>query len=175
VISASITTGGLALALVILYANLKTWFKSKDRDPRLLAPFGGGFALGSLSTLCAGGVLGLLATWTVHANNKAGSYAVPGATGQPDSTLPQGSPGVLDAGGGLTVFFLACAMIIAWRGTGKGDEGKALRRRMAGGVVCGATLAGTVAVAGMLHNTVVAFANGSGDQVLAVFNHQAHL
>jgi cytochrome c biogenesis protein CcdA len=175
VIPASVTTGGLGISLVILFANLRTWFKSKDRDPRVLAPFGGGIALGSLSTLCAGGVLGLLATWTVHANNKVGGTVVPGSTGQPGSTLTQGSAGRLDEGGGLTVFFLACVMVLAWKATGKGDEGKALRKRMAGGVVCGVTFALTVAVAGVLHDTVVAAANGSGDQVLAFFNHKTHL
>lgn len=174
-IHASLTTGGLALALVILFANLRTWWRSKDRDPRLLAPYGGGFALGSLSTLCAGGVLGLLALWTVGANNKAGSTVVPGSTGQPDGTLAHGELGHLSEGGGLMVFILACAMVIAWRATGKGDEGKALRRRMAGGVVSGASLTLTVGVAGILRPTLLALANGSGDQIIAAFNHQAHL
>jgi hypothetical protein len=171
VITASVTTGGLGLALVILYANLKPWWKSNDRDPRLLGPFTAGFSLGALSTLCAGGVLGVLATWTANTNNRVGGHVVPGSTGQPQSTLARGQMGQLSPGGGLVVFILAVAVVLAWRATGKGEPGKVLRRRMAGGVLCGLTLALTVGVAGLLRPTLLALTNGSGDQLLAAINH----
>lgn len=174
-IALATTTGGVGLAAVILYANLRPWLKSSDRDPRLLAPFGGGFALGSLSTLCAGGVLGVIATWSAGGTARVGDHLVPGATGQDAGTLPRGDMGRLGPGGGLAVFILFAAMAIAWRATGKGEPGKKLRRRMVGGVLCGATLALTVGVAGLLQPTLVAAANGAGDQVLHAINHKASL
>jgi hypothetical protein len=169
------TSGALGLDAVLLYANLRPWYRSADRDPRVLAPFGAGLSLGALSTLCAGGVLGVLAVWVGGAQNRIGSHVVPGSTGQPASTLARGDMGHLDAGGGLIVFVLAAAVVMAWRATGKGDVGKARRRRMAGGVICGVSLAATVAVASILRTTLVAAVNSGGDQVLAAINHPVGL
>lgn len=169
------TTGAIGLDAVVLYANLRPWVKSNDRDPRILAPFGSGLALGALSTLCAGGVLGVLARWLSGAQNTAGSHLVPGSTGQPASELAHGDMGHLSPGGGLVVFVLAAAVALAWRSTGKGDAGKALRRRMAGGVLCGVSLGVTVAVASILRTTLVAAVNAGGDQVLATLNHSVGL
>lgn len=169
------TTGAIGLDAVLLYANLRPWLKSQDRDPRVLGPFGSGLALGSLSTLCTGGVLGVLAAWLGGAQNRAGSHVVPGSTGTTDSTLARGDMGHLTAGGGLIVFVLAAALVLAWRATGKGDAGKQLRRRMAGGVLCGVSLGVTVAVASILRSTLVAAVNSGGDQILAALNHSVTL
>jgi hypothetical protein len=169
------TSGALGLDAVLLYANLRPWVKSSDRDPRMLAPFGAGLSLGALSTLCAGGVLGVLAVWVSGAQNRVGSHVVPGSTGRPDGTLARGDMGQLTPGGGLLVFVLAAAVAMAWRATGKGDAGKQKRRRMAGGVICGVSLGATVAVASILRSTLVAAVNSCGDQLLAAINHPVGL
>jgi hypothetical protein len=171
----AVTTGAVALDGVLLYANLRPWLKTSDRDPRALAPFGGGLAMGALSTLCTGGVLGVLALWLAGSQSRVGGHLVPGSTGQPDSTMARGDMGHLTAGGGQLTSLGAAALAIAWRATGKGDAGKAKRRRMAGGVLCGVSLGATVAVASILRTTLVAAVNSGGDQLLTALNHPVGL
>lgn len=171
----AVTSGAIAIDGVLLWANLRPWIKSHDRDPRLLAPFGGGLALGALSTLCAGGVLGVLAVWLGGAQNTAGRHLVPGSTGQPNSTLTRGDMGHLTPGGGLITFLAAAVLVMAWRATGKGDAGKQVRRRILGGLLCGTSLGLTVLVASILRRTLVAAVNGGGDHVLTALNHAVSL
>lgn len=139
-----LTIGGLAIALAVLWANLRPWWKG-GRAPKDLIPFGSGFGLGALSTICAGGLLGWLAGCSAGVTNTLGEKAVPGATGTQSSALSKGSLGNLTPEGGAVVFLLTIALVIAWKAAGKLDK-----RRMFGGLVCGSTLCLTVGVAGLL-------------------------
>lgn len=139
-----LTLGGLAIALAVLYANLRPWWKG-GRDPKQLAPFGSGFALGALATICAGGLLGWLAGCSAGVTNTVGDKAVPGTTGTTSGALTKGSLGQLTAEGGVVVFLLAVGVVLAWKAAGKLDK-----RRIAGGMICGTTLCLTAGVAGLL-------------------------
>lgn len=160
-VSYSLTLGGLAIALTILLLNVRTWWKSPGRDPKVLGPFTAGFALGALATICTGGLLGWLAGCTAGITNSIGSKAVPGATGTGDDVLASGSLGTLTAEGGVIVFLLAVGVFFAWKAASK-----ELKRRMAGGLICGATLCLTAGIAGAL-DWLPELVNGAGQQVRA--------
>lgn len=163
-----LSIGGLGISLVVLYANLRTWWKA-GKDPKTLGPFGAGFALGALSTICAGGILGFLAGCTVQGANGTGNRAVPGATGTQSTPLARGSLGQLTPEGGLVVFLLAAGVFLAWK-----VSGKDVKKRMAGGLMCGACLCATAGVASLLNGLPQA-ANGIGVAIRAAFEGQGVL
>ncbi|MCA1845091.1 MAG: hypothetical protein LC792_18235 [Actinobacteria bacterium] len=161
-----LTVGGLGIGLAILGTSLWTWWKSPGRDPKNLAPFASGFCLGALATICTGGILGVLASWTAGLNNKAGGSAVPTATGSEPEAVARGTLGTLTPGGALVVFLLAVGFVIAWRAASK----KELKRRMFGGWWSGVALSLSAGAAGVLAETLLPIVNGSGETLLAWFN-----
>ncbi|BBB01094.1 hypothetical protein RVR_8347 [Actinacidiphila reveromycinica] len=160
--SPALTAGALAVSLAIAGANLWQWHKA-GKDPKNLAHFGGGFALGGLATVCTG-LLGVLAGWSVAAGNGVGKHAVSGATGNTAQALNRGTAGTLTSGGAVITFLLLIGFIIAWRAASK-----TVRRRLLGGFFCGATLVVTVGMAGLFVH-VVNLVNGMGNPVLSWFN-----
>lgn len=139
-----LTLAGAAISLAVLYLNLRPWWKG-GRDPKQLLPFGGMFLLGSVSTMCTGGVLGWLAGCSATGVNKIGDKAVPATTGTRSGALAHGSLGALDENGAVVVFLATVVAAAAWKAAGKLDK-----RRMFGGAVCGSTLTLTAGVAGAL-------------------------
>lgn len=158
-----LTVGGLAVGLAITGVNLWHWWKSPGRDPKNLAPFGGAFVLGGLSTLC-GGLLGILAGWTAGANNAAGKHAVTSVAGGHTGTVVHKAAGQLTPGGALATFLIAVGVIVAWRAANK-----QLKRRLAGGWWAGATLTLSAGMAGLFVN-VVNLVNNFGGGILGWFN-----
>lgn len=143
--STSLTLAGLALSLAIFYANFRPWWKG-SREAKLLIPFGSGFGLGALGTMCGGGILGWLAGCSAHLANTGGDKGVKGVTGTSSAAaVTHGDLGQLTPEGAVIVFLLTVGTVLAWRAAGKKDK-----RRMVGGGFCGATLCLTAGVAGML-------------------------
>ncbi|MEV4440337.1 hypothetical protein AB0K09_15200 [Streptomyces sp. NPDC049577] len=141
----TLSLAGATVSLGVVYLNLRPWWKG-GRAPKDLLPFGGYFLLGSVSTMCTGGVLGWLAGCSAAGVNHAGRQAVHGATGSaPSGALTHGSLGPLTPEGAVIVFLATVAAGLAWKAAGKLD-----RRRMVGGAVCGSTLTMTAGVAGAL-------------------------
>lgn len=160
--STALTAGCLAVSLGVAGVNGWHWYKA-GRDPKKLAHFGGGFALGGLATVCTG-ILGTLAGWSIAAGNGAGRQAVSSTTGATATTIRHGTAGHLTPGGGVVTFLLTVGCIVAWRAASK-----EVRRRLVGGFFVGATL---VATAGMAHEFVhvVNMINGVGDPMTNWFN-----
>lgn len=143
--STPLTLTGLAVSGAVLYANLRPWWTG-GRDPKKLIPFGQGFGLGAVATICTGGILGWLAGCAAQGANRAGEKGVQGATGTADAgALARGSLGHLTPEGGAVVFLITIGVVLAWRAAGKGD-----RRRIGGGGFCGATLCVTAGMASLL-------------------------
>jgi hypothetical protein len=160
--SPALTAGCLAVSLAIAGVNGWTWYKT-GRDPKNLVHFGSGFALGGLATIC-GGLLGVLAGWSVGAGNAAGKSAVSSTTGAAKDAMHHGTAGTLTPGGAIVTFLLAVGFVVAWRAASK-----VIRRRLAGGFFCGTTLVVTVGVAGLFVH-VVGLVNGIGDSGYQWFN-----
>lgn len=152
----SLTLFGLGISLAILFANLRSWWTSPGRDPKMLIPFGANFAWGALATVCAGGLLGWLAGCAAAGTNTAGTRAVGGATGATDSTIARGTLGTLTPEGAVVMFLMTVGVVLAWKAAGKVEK-----RRMAGGAICGSTLCLTAGVAGLL-NWLPAVVNQAG-------------
>jgi hypothetical protein len=143
--SPALTLTGLVMSLAILYANLRPWWKG-PRELKALAPFGQGFMLGALATVCTGGLLGWLHGCTARAANDVGDKAVGMTTGSASSApLTRGSLGQLTPEGGLIVALFTVAVILAWKAAKK-DE----KKRITGGAFCGTTLCITAGIAGAL-------------------------
>ncbi|MFD8577167.1 hypothetical protein ACFV1H_17775 [Streptomyces virginiae] len=150
-----LTLAGAAISLAVLYSNIRTW-KNADWEPKQIGPFATYFALGALSTVCTGGILGFLAGCSVQAANGAGARAVPGATGTQGGSIAAGSMGQLTVEGGAVVFVFTVALVLAWKAASK-----TVKKRMFGGAFCGATLCATAGVAGLLTG-LPQLANGIG-------------
>lgn len=156
-----LTLAGIAIVLVVLWANLRPWWKS-DRNPDKLKAFGTGTLLGALSTMCGGGLLGYIAGCAAGAANTGGAKAVAGTTGkQAQASVTTGSLGNLTSEGAVIVFLITCGTIFAFRAAGKDD-----RKRLVGGVFCGVCLCLTAGVASAL-NWLPGLINGAGEQLAA--------
>lgn len=143
--STPLTLTGIAVSGAVLYANLRPWWKA-GKDPKGLIPFGQGFGLGAVATICTGGILGWLAGCAAQGANRAGEKGVRGATGTTDTgALAHGSLGHLTPEGATVVTIATAAVVLAWRAAGKLD-----RRRIVGGAFCGATLCVTAGMASLL-------------------------
>lgn len=143
--STSLSLGGLALSLAVAWANLWPWWKS-GHDPKKIIPFGQGFGLGAISTICAGGLLGWLAGCSAGAGNAGGDKALGGVTGtKGGGALARGDLGHLTPEGGVVVLLMTVGVVIAWKSAGKQDK-----KRMAGGAFVGSTLCLTAGAASLL-------------------------
>ncbi|MEU9498227.1 hypothetical protein [Streptomyces sp. NPDC048196] len=158
----SLSLGGLALSLVVAYANLWPWWKA-GHDPKKIIPFAQGFSLGAISTICAGGVLGWLAGCSAGAGNTGGGKVLGGITGASGGgTLARGDLGHLTPEGGVVVLLMTVGVVMAWRSAGKADK-----KRTAGGAFVGSTLTLTAGVASLLGFLPEAI-NAIGEQGRAV-------
>lgn len=124
-----LSLAGAAVALAIMWANLRPWLKG-GRDPKALLPYGSGAALGSLATICVGGALGWGAAGLAGMATAGGDKGVEQVTGTRRSALPTGRMGVLTPEGGVVVFLLFLALILLFRAANKKD-----RWRIIGGFV----------------------------------------
>lgn len=158
----TITYGCLALSLLVIYANLRKWWGG-GRKAKDLGPFGGGFLFGAIATVCAGGLLGWLAGCSAGAGNTVGDKAVPGATGtNAGGVLAHGGLGRLTPEGGLIVFIATGALIFAWK-----SASPEVKKRMSGGLFCGATLCLTAGVASLM-NWLPQVVNQAGAGIVAI-------
>lgn len=154
-----LTLTGLAISLAILWANFRPWWKG-SREFKQLIPFGQGFFLGAVSTVCTGGLLGWLAGCSAGAANEGGERGVQAVTGAAGTgALTKGSLGNLTPEGAVIVFLLTVGVVIAWKAAGKQEK-----KRTLGGAFVGATLCLTAGVASLL-NWLPGTLNALGDQL----------
>lgn len=157
-----LTLTGLAISLAVLYGNLRPWWKG-GHDLKSLVPFGSGFALGAVGTICTGGILGWLAGCSAGVANRVGETGTSAVTGSaPAGALTKGSLGALTAEGALIVFLMTVGVVLAWKAAGKNEK-----KRMVGGAFCGFTLCITAGVASLL-NWLPGLINGGGAQLRAI-------
>ena len=142
---------GVGLALLVLWANLRPWWKG-GRDPRALAPYGSAFLLGVLATMCVGGLLGWGASGIVGLITSGGDTVVSAAAGTSGTAMRTARLGALTAPGGVIVTIYCGAIFLLWKSVEKKDK-----RRMLGGLATGAVLGilpGVVVLLDWLPDTV---------------------
>jgi hypothetical protein len=140
-----LTMSGVAADLVVLYGNLRPWWKG-NREAKQLADLGKGAGMGTLATLCPGGILG----WTSHHSavlaNAGGQKVSSSVTGTSSGqSVAHQSMGTLSAAGAVLVVVATFATYLAWK-----DAGKRAKWRIVGGLFVGCTLCLTAGVAGAL-------------------------
>ncbi|WP_431980028.1 hypothetical protein [Streptomyces qinglanensis] len=141
----AVNLGGVAIALAILWLNLRPWWKG-GRDPKALLPYASGAGLGSLATICVGGALGWGAAGIAGLVSSLGSKGVSTTTGTSgDSPLPTGRMGTLTAPGAIVTCLLLVGVIVLHRASGKQDK-----RRIIGGFITFAILGFLPGVAALL-------------------------
>ncbi|MEE1814228.1 hypothetical protein PUR59_04230 [Streptomyces sp. SP18ES09] len=164
----ALSFAGVGLALLVLWANLRPWWKG-GRDPKALLPYGSTLLLGLLATMCAGGLLGWGAAGIVGIFSGGGDTVVSAAAGTSGTTMATARLGTLTAPGGIVVTFYAGAMVLLWKSAGKQDK-----RRMLGGLATGAVLGilpGVVLLLDWLPDTV----NSAGATAQAFFEGKVRL
>lgn len=140
-----LSLGGVAIALAILWLNLRPWWKS-GRDPKALLPYASGAGLGSLSTICVGGALGWGAAGIAGILTSGGNTGVSKVTGTPGSApMPTGRMGTLTPEGGVVVCLLLVGVFLLHKTSGKQDK-----RRILGGFISFAVLGFLPGVAALL-------------------------
>ncbi|WP_050497643.1 hypothetical protein [Streptomyces griseus] len=139
-----LSLAGVAAALVIMWANFRPWWKG-GRDPKALIPFGAGWLLGALSTVCVGGALGWGAAGITGLLSNGSDTAVGSLVGTGPAALASARMGSLTPAGGIVVCGVLAGVILLHRASGKLD-----RRRIIGGIVTGAVLGFLPGVAAQL-------------------------
>ncbi|WP_145498687.1 hypothetical protein [Streptomyces sp. CFMR 7] len=129
-----LSLAGVAAALAILWANLRPWWKG-GRDPKALIPYGAGWLLGSLATVCVGGALGWGAAGIAGLLSKGGDTAVGSLVGTGAAALASRRMGTLTPTGGIVVCLVLVAVLLLFKASGKQDK-----RRIVGGIITGAVL-----------------------------------
>ncbi|MET9204098.1 hypothetical protein ABZW38_02850 [Streptomyces bacillaris] len=142
--STGLSLAGVAIALVIMWANFRPWWRG-NRDPKALLPFGAGWLLGALATVCVGGALGWGAAGITGLLSKGGNTAVGSLVGTGPAALASTRMGSLTPAGGIVVCLVLAGVIILHRASGKLD-----RRRIIGGIATGAVLGVLPGVAAQL-------------------------
>ncbi|MEU9333152.1 hypothetical protein AB0D49_08300 [Streptomyces sp. NPDC048290] len=141
----ALSLGGVAIALAILWLNLRPWWKG-GKDPKALLPYASGAGLGSLATICAGGALGWGASGIAALATSGGTTSVEKVTGTSGAaTMPTGSMGTLTPEGGVVVCLLLVGVALLHKTSGKPDK-----RRIVGGFVTFAILGFLPGVAELL-------------------------
>ncbi|MFG3311856.1 hypothetical protein G6W47_04785 [Streptomyces sp. CAI-21] len=153
-----ITLAGLAVGLLVAWANFRPWWKG-GRAPKDLLPFTEGFVLGAMSTVCAG-LLGWAASGLAGGATTGGDKVTVGLTGADGGTpIPRGSMGTLTSEGAVMVVLLTAGVALAWKVAPKQDK-----RRIFGGVFVGVVLCATAGIASALDWLPETF-NIAGDYV----------
>lgn len=132
--AAGLSLAGVAAALAIMWANFRPWWKG-GRDPKALIPYGSGWLLGALSTVCAGGALGWGAAGIAGLLSRGSDTAVGSVIGTGAAALATHRMGTLTPAGGIVVALVLVAVIILHKASGKQDG-----RRIIGGIITGAVL-----------------------------------
>ncbi|MBQ1122623.1 hypothetical protein [Streptomyces sp. B15] len=140
----TITLGGVAVALGILWLNIRPWLKS-GRDPKALLPYASGAGLGSLATICVGGALGWGAAGIAGLAGRAGDKGIATTTGTGSSAMATGRMGTLTPEGGVVTVLLLIGVAAVFKASGKKDK-----RRIIGGFVTFAILGFLPGVAALL-------------------------
>ncbi|MFE2555992.1 hypothetical protein ACFXGT_08140 [Streptomyces sp. NPDC059352] len=164
----ALSFAGVGLALLVLWANLRPWWKG-GRDPQALIPYGSTLFLGLLATMCVGGLMGWGAAGIVGIFSGGGDTVVSAAAGTSGTSVATARLGALSAPGGVVVTGYFGAILLIWKGAGKTDK-----RRMLGGLATGAVLGvlpGVVLFLDWLPDTV----NGAGDYVKALLEGRVSL
>jgi hypothetical protein len=140
-----ITLAGVAAALVIAYANFRPWWTG-GRDPKHLAPFGKGSALGVVSAACPGGILGWLHSHSAGAANTGGGRLTTSTTGiQVSAPVAHRALGGLTQPGAVVAVVITAGVVFAWRAAGKQEKW-----RIVGGATVSSVLCLTAGVVGAL-------------------------
>jgi hypothetical protein len=140
-----LSLGGVAIALAILWLNLRPWWKG-GRDPKALLPYVSGAGLGSLATICIGGALGWGAAGVAGVLTSGGNTGVEKVTGTSGAaSMPVGRMGTLTQEGGVVVCLLLVGVVALYKSSGKLDK-----RRIVGGFVSFAVLGFLPGVAALL-------------------------
>lgn len=141
----TLTLGGLLAALLVLIANLHPWWTG-NREMKMLAPFGKGFAAAACAAACPGGLLGWAHSRAGTVANGAGERTGAVTTGTSSASgITSGQLVGLGATGAViavAVVFLVC---LAYKAAGKKDK-----KRIIGGAFVGSVLLLTAGVAGAL-------------------------
>lgn len=160
----ALNLGSVAVAFAILWLNLRPWWKS-GRDPKALLPFGAGAGIGSLATICVGGVLGWGAARAAGTSASLGEKGVATATGvEGSSALPVARMGVLTPEGAVVTVLLLVAVGLLYKTSGKQDK-----RRILGGAL-------SFAILGFLPGVAATFqwwpdaVNWTGSQAVALLS-----
>jgi len=144
-VNVALSLGGVAIALAILWLNLRPWWKG-GRDPKALLPYASGAGLGSLATICVGGALGWGAAGIAGILTAGGNTGVSKVTGTSGAApMPTGRMGVLTPEGGVVVCLLLVGVVLLHKTSGKQDK-----RRIIGGFISFAVLGFLPGVASLL-------------------------
>lgn len=158
-----ISLSTLTVATVLIALNLRAWWKG-GKSFKILLQGICGVILGVTIAICAGGILGDIATWVAGGSNSVIGTIIPWATGAGDRNVAAGSASGLGMEGGL----VAVVLIVLGAVAIKAASGRA-RWRLVGGTFVGICLSFTAGLASIVASHLIPAYNGAGGSVVAFF------
>lgn len=158
----TLTLGGLLAAALVLYANLRPWWRG-GRQMKQLSSFGKGLAAAFAAAACPGGILGWTRQRAGAVANTGGESVGQSATGTAQAeAISGGQLAGLVATGAFVAVLVVFAVVLAWKDASDKDK-----RRIVGGGFVGFVITLTAGGAGALAWLPGAL-NGVGDAVKAL-------
>ncbi|MEZ0066702.1 hypothetical protein ABIA32_002714 [Streptacidiphilus sp. MAP12-20] len=161
----STTVGGALFGLIAALIVLLPWYRKSGggaakvdlakggppksagrggRNWKQLGPFGFAFAIGTLCSLCSGGLLGAMAHQLGNGSSSIGSNVLAVLTGAASPAVARHAQQRLTAGGAVVLVLLVVGAIVWWRGSGRG-----MHRDLLCGMLSGVTLGPTAGIGGL--------------------------
>ena len=151
--STGATVGSVILGLGLVILNVGTWWpgrKAMQKDALgqvgLLLPFIFGYAFGTLAILCAGGLLGFLADFTLWGGSWLGDGALIYGVGGMREDVSRGPQQALTNGGHAMTLLLCFVVVVVLRK--RENARKMVKQGIAAGVLLGTVrgVAGVMAI-----------------------------
>lgn len=161
--AAYISISTLTVAFVLIALNVRAFWRGGKSFKILLHGFSG-VVLGVTIAICAGGILGDIATWVAGGSNSVTGTIIPWATGAGDRNVASGSAAGLGMEGGLIAVVLLVLGFVAI----KAASGRP-RWRLIGGTFVGICLSFTAGLASIVASHLIPAYNGAGTSVVAFF------
>lgn len=158
-----ISVSTLAIAMVLIALNVRSWWKGGKSVKQLVHGIGG-LILGATLVICAGGAFGDAAGLIAGSGNGVSGTVIPWSTGTGDRAVASAATAGLALEGGLIAVIVLALGVVTIKSATKDH-----RRRLIGGTFVGVCLTYTAGVAGIVTEYLIPAYNGTGTGVVAFF------
>jgi len=177
VTTSTVSLGSVTVGLSIIAWHVTKWWRAGSgkggpgpgpggpgghaaRDPKLLIPLITSMALGMLSITASGGLIGTLATMTLHTSNVLSDWSLTAVTGTATPSVTRSGHKSLTPGGCAALVIYIVILIALWK-----SGAKIYKNKITTGVIAGILLGLSAGFSGVAAAGVVGIFNSVGDRL----------